>query len=129
MTEARVSNHVVPWPGERVALAVMRPSEEPADDRDAPDVAAIRERLGLSQAQFAETFGLTLATVERWERQPPSGHGRTLLILIDRIPEAIRKALAGEVPVVKAPTSERTKADKAAYAKAWRLRRKLAAGQ
>ena len=61
------------------------------------DVAAIRKRLGLSQARFAARFGLSAATVRDWEqhRRSPDRIARTLLRVIDRSPEAVEQALAG----------------------------------
>jgi transcriptional regulator with XRE-family HTH domain len=35
------------------------------------DVKALRERLGLSQAQFADRIGVKQATVSRWESGQP----------------------------------------------------------
>jgi putative transcriptional regulator len=59
------------------------------------DVAAIRKRLGLSQARFAARFGLSPATVRDWEqrRRNPDRIARTLLLVIDRNPEAVEQAL------------------------------------
>jgi putative transcriptional regulator len=59
------------------------------------DVKAIRAKFGLSQDQFAKTFALNLATLRDWEqeRRMPHGPARTLLQIIDREPEAVRRAL------------------------------------
>ena len=35
------------------------------------DVAALRAKLGLTQAQFAQLFGVHPMTVSKWERHPP----------------------------------------------------------
>jgi putative transcriptional regulator len=45
------------------------------------DVGALRERLGLTQQQFAKAFGVTTATVRNWEqgRREPKGPARVLL--------------------------------------------------
>src|SRR4051812_43273607 len=61
------------------------------------DVAAIRKRSGMSQAKFAETFGISMRTLQEWERgaKAPSGAARTLLIVIEKEPDAVRQALAG----------------------------------
>ena len=66
---------------------------------DAPtdiDVAAIRERTGLSQDQFALRFGLDAATVRNWEqgRSSPDKAARVLLLTIDKDPAAVEKALS-----------------------------------
>jgi putative transcriptional regulator len=63
----------------------------------APDVRALRDRLGLSQENFAARFGLALRTVQEWEqgRRLPEGPARTLLRVIERDPDAVARALAG----------------------------------
>ncbi len=60
------------------------------------DVSAIRKRLNLSQVKFAEKFGLSAATVRDWEqgRRNPDSTARTLLMVIDKRPEAVVAALA-----------------------------------
>jgi putative transcriptional regulator len=59
------------------------------------DVKAIRFRLGLSQEAFARTFGLNVTALRDWEqrRRVPRGPARSLLRIIDREPEAARRAL------------------------------------
>lgn len=59
------------------------------------DVAALRKRLGLSQARFAATFGFSPKTVRNWEQglRHPEGPARILLQVIDREPEAVMRAL------------------------------------
>ncbi len=65
-------------------------------DAQAIDVAAIRKRLKLSQALFAEAFNLSAATVRDWEqgRRRPDRTARALLTVIDRCPEAVIAALS-----------------------------------
>lgn len=60
------------------------------------DVRAIRAKLGMSQERFARTFGITLAALRDWEqrRRAPRGPARTLLQIIDREPDAARRAMA-----------------------------------
>lgn len=60
------------------------------------DVAAIRGKLGMSQAAFAAYFGVSLRTVQDWEQghRKPSGPARAFLKVIDREPKAVRRALA-----------------------------------
>lgn len=62
------------------------------------DVRAIRKRLGLSQDSFAKRFHLSPGTVRDWEqgRRRPEGAARTLLTIIDREPEAVRRALESD---------------------------------
>jgi putative transcriptional regulator len=59
------------------------------------DVRAIRSRLGLTQQGFAIRFGFSVNTLRHWEqgRRVPEGPTRAYLLVIDREPEAVRKAL------------------------------------
>jgi putative transcriptional regulator len=63
---------------------------------DAVDVAMLRERLCLSQAAFARSFGLDVTAVQAWEqgRRRPDRTARILLTVIAREPNAVRRALA-----------------------------------
>lgn len=63
------------------------------------DVKSIRGRLNLSQAQFAERFGIAKATLQDWEqkRRQPEATARILLTVIDREPEAVARAL--DIPI------------------------------
>ena len=56
-----------------------------------PDVAAIRERTGLSQAKFAMLLGVSVRTLQEWEqgRRAPSGAARTLLMVAAKNPQAL----------------------------------------
>jgi len=59
------------------------------------DVKAIRNRLGITQQQFAIRFGFIINTLRHWEqgRRIPEGPTRAYLLVIDREPEAVQKAL------------------------------------
>jgi len=60
------------------------------------DVRRIRRKAGLSQADFAEHFGVSVRTVQDWEqgRRVPGRASRAFLLVIDREPEAVQRALA-----------------------------------
>jgi len=64
---------------------------------DEIDVKAIREKISLSQGEFARLFGLSKRTLEHWEhgRRIPSGPARAFLTVIAREPDAVRRALLG----------------------------------
>jgi putative transcriptional regulator len=64
---------------------------------DEIDVKAIREKIALSQSEFAKLFGLSQRTLEHWEhgRRVPSGPARAFLTVIAREPAAVRRALLG----------------------------------
>lgn len=59
------------------------------------DVQAVRVDLGYSQAEFAEAFGISVATLRNWEqgRRIPRGPARLLLAIIQLEPEAVRRVL------------------------------------
>jgi putative transcriptional regulator len=59
------------------------------------DVKAIRTRLGMTQEEFAGRFGFSINTLRHWEqgRRVPEGPTRAYLLVIDRNPKAVQKAL------------------------------------
>jgi putative transcriptional regulator len=59
------------------------------------DVKAIRNRLGMTQARFSDTFGFSLDAIKHWEggRRSPEAPARTLLTVIDKNPAAVLTAL------------------------------------
>ena len=58
---------------------------------DEPDVSAIREEYGLSQAKFAALLGISVRTLQNWEqgRRHPQGPAKVLLRVASRHPEAV----------------------------------------
>ena len=59
------------------------------------NVIAIREHLGLSQEQFAKSFGFSVWSVRNWEqgRRQPEGPARTLLKIIEKDPDIVVSVL------------------------------------
>lgn len=59
------------------------------------DVKAIRARRGLSQVAFARRYGFSPDSVRDWEqgRRRPEQAARTLLMVIDKEPEAVERVL------------------------------------
>jgi putative transcriptional regulator len=59
------------------------------------DVKAIRARLDMTQEEFAGRFGFSINTLRHWEqgRLVPEGPARAYLLVIDRDPNAVQKAL------------------------------------
>ena len=57
----------------------------------------IREKIGLSQNQFAMLIGVSKRTLENWEqgRRHPTGPAKVLLRILDVDPEHAVKALHG----------------------------------
>lgn len=96
----------------------------------ADEVQAIRERTGLSQAEFARLFSVSLAGLKKWEQgqRQARGPSAALLRIIDANPEAAVRALraratpkrvrarrvkqspARKAPAKKAPARKRTRA-------------------
>lgn len=62
----------------------------------AREVRGLRERHGLSQAEFARRFGFELDTIRKYEQghRQPTGPARSLLRIIAAEPEAVKRALA-----------------------------------
>jgi putative transcriptional regulator len=56
-----------------------------------PSVSSIREKTGLSQADFASLLGVSVRTLQEWEqgRRSPSGAARTLLMIAAKNPRAL----------------------------------------
>ena len=70
--------------------------DEAAAMQDAAQYARrIRERLGLSQAEFSRRIHVSLETVRNWEqgKRVPSGAARSLLKVLDKAPETALAAL------------------------------------
>ncbi len=59
------------------------------------NVRRIRKKLAMSQDTFATEFGFSVRTIQDWEqgRRVPTGPSRNLLFVIDKEPDAVRRAL------------------------------------
>lgn len=53
-----------------------------------------RNRIGLSQSEFAQILGVSVRTLQDWEqgRREPSGAAKTLLRIAAQNPEAVKAA-------------------------------------
>jgi putative transcriptional regulator len=60
------------------------------------DVAAIRQKLRMTQAQFALRYGFSVKNIRNWEQgsRQPEGSARAYLTVIARIPRDVEKALS-----------------------------------
>jgi putative transcriptional regulator len=60
------------------------------------EIQSARKRLGLSQEQFAEVFGVSASTLRKWEQgqHAPSGAATALLKVIALEPDVVLRALA-----------------------------------
>jgi putative transcriptional regulator len=59
-------------------------------------VKALRQRVGMTQAEFAKAFHLPITTLRDWEqhRSTPDAPARALLLAVERDPEVMRRLLA-----------------------------------
>ncbi len=82
--------------GIKEAGAFLRSEQPPASVTfvGEPDPRAIRERLGLTQTQFAAALCISVNTLRNWEqgRRDPSGPAMRLLQIADKHPEIILEA-------------------------------------
>ncbi|WP_194438979.1 NadS family protein [Vibrio fluminensis] len=62
---------------------------------DSVDVKALRNNVGMTQAEFAATFGISLGTLRHWERgdRTPRGPALVLLNVLAKDPQAVIRAL------------------------------------
>ena len=72
--------------------------EKLAQMRRVSRVKALRERMGLTQREFAEAFHLPLTTLRDWEqrRSVPDAPARALLLAIERDPQKMMSLLSPE---------------------------------
>lgn len=59
------------------------------------DVKAVRKKTKLTQERFAETYGLSLSTLKKWEsgNRKPEGPTKAYLMVINERPNVIKEAL------------------------------------
>lgn len=86
--------------GAREAVAIARGELDPATYvvhvPEEVDVKALRQGMKLSQTAFARRYGFSPARIRDWEqgRSKPDGAVRAYLLVIQREPEAVERALA-----------------------------------
>lgn len=94
--------------GVEQAIAYARGEADPSTYRvhvpEQVDVKAIRAKTHLTQDQFAAHFGFSTGAVRDWEqrRKTPDTVARVLLTVLDKEPDAVRRALDIPFKVVKA---------------------------
>ena len=87
---------------EAMAAALSDPDAQPLTSeqlvrmRRVSRVKVLRQRLEMTQAEFAEAFHLPITTLRDWEqhRSTPDASARALLLAIERDPQAMRRLLA-----------------------------------
>jgi putative transcriptional regulator len=84
--------------GGAILRGEMKPSRSFAvEEGEVPDVAKIRDQLGLSQDRMASLMGISVGTLRNWEqgRRTPQGPARTLLRVAAKHPGAVLDAVRG----------------------------------
>ena len=59
-------------------------------------IATARQKIGLSQSEFAKMLGVSLRTLQEWEqgRRTPSGAAKSLITIAIKNPEVLKELLA-----------------------------------
>ena len=82
----------------REAGAIHRGQRKPVRRFEvaASKVQIVREKAGLSQAQFAKLLNVSVKTLQNWEqsRRHPTGPAKALLRIVEREPAAALRALS-----------------------------------
>ena len=75
--------------GRDIAAKVFKPSEV--------DVKKLRQKIGMTQMEFATAFGISVGTLRHWERgdRTPRGPALVLLNLVQKDSRAILNVLYG----------------------------------
>jgi putative transcriptional regulator len=87
--------------GLREAVAHARGDKVPGLRLHVPkkvDVAAIRQKTGLSQEAFSMRIGVSTGTLRNWEqgRRNPEGPARVLLAMLARNPRLVEETLGSD---------------------------------
>ena len=77
--------------GEKTEIRLFVPEEV--------NVKQVREKTGLTQNQFASTFGISLGTLRHWERgdRKPQGPALVLLNAANNAPDELLNILTGRM--------------------------------
>lgn len=80
---------------EAIDFAQGKPTEAIVYEFTPVDVKAVRAKVGMTQAEFAAAFGISLGTLRHWERgdRTPRGPALVLLNVVAKEPEAVLRAL------------------------------------
>ena len=97
MMASKVADRIRRGLGEAVAYAEGKAdtSRYRAHIPEEIDVKAIRCKLGMTQEEFAGRLGFSIKTLRHWEQKQrvPEGPARAYLLVIDRDPKAVQRAL------------------------------------
>ncbi|MGC8658029.1 MAG: helix-turn-helix domain-containing protein [Desulfomonilaceae bacterium] len=79
--------------GADILKGVCKPYREYKVSVQVPEVKNIRQKLNLSQSEFAEMLGISLRTLQNWEQKHrlPKGPARILLEIAASYPDQVRQ--------------------------------------
>jgi len=80
---------------EAIEFAHGKPGEAIVHEFAPIDIKAVRAKVGMTQAEFAAAFGISLGTLRHWERGDRKPHGPALVLLnvVAKEPDAVLRAL------------------------------------
>ncbi len=80
---------------EAIGFAQGKPGKAVVHGFEPIDIKAVRAKVGMTQAEFAAAFGISLGTLRHWERgdRTPRGPALVLLNVVAKEPEAVLRAL------------------------------------
>jgi putative transcriptional regulator len=91
---------------EKIVASIKEAAEIKAGTREpirmyeikAPEIKAVREKLNVSQSEFALMIGVGVRTLQNWEqgRRKPEGPAKALLRIASKNPGAVLDALHAE---------------------------------
>ena len=78
----------------RIKRGKLRPSR--SFEFKPANIKLVREKLGVSQSEFALMIGVSVSTLQNWEqgRRQPEGPARALLKVASENPKAVAEALS-----------------------------------
>ena len=80
---------------EAIAHEAGKPSKAIVHKPQPVNVKAIRKQVGMTQTEFAASFGISLSTLRHWERgdRTPRGPALVLLRVVAKAPRTVLEAL------------------------------------
>ncbi|MCX4026536.1 helix-turn-helix domain-containing protein [Endozoicomonas sp. SM1973] len=81
---------------EAIEFSQGNPQKAVVHEFTSVDVKRIRADIGMSQAEFATAFGISVSTLRHWERgdRKPQGPALVLLNVVAKEPQAVLRALS-----------------------------------
>lgn len=80
---------------EAIEFAQGKTTEAIVHDFAPIDIKTVRAKVGMTQVEFADAFGISIGTLRHWERgdRKPQGPALVLLNVVAKEPEAVLRAL------------------------------------